>query len=255
MIHTDLTELYGKSFYDSFERATFQSAEVIVPLVMQLLSPQSVVDFGSGRGIWLRVFQDHGVPKVRGIDGNHATADNLFIPRDSFTVMDLSEPFSIRERYDLAVCLEVIEHLPDAAAARVIRELTNAAPYVLFSAAIPGQGGQHHVNERWPEHWHEFFRSDGFVPFDYFRPRLFHDRRVCSWYRQNLILYISEEYLGRNAKLAKQLDVAQEYRVEWVHVDTYQNHLDLTLRRVIGALPFLMWRAIKNRVRTLLTIP
>jgi trans-aconitate methyltransferase len=252
MIHTDLTELYGKSFFDSFERSTFQSAEAIVPLVMQLLSPRSVVDVGCGRGIWLRVFQDHGVPRVHGLDGDHATADNLFIPRGSFTAVDLSKPISIGERYDLAVCLEVIEHLPDAVAARLIQELTTAASCIMFSAAIPGQGGQHHINEQWPEHWHEMFSANGFKPFDCFRPHLFGERRVCSWYRQNLVLYVSIDYLAQNEKLAERLCSAEECVVEWVHVNTYRDHLDLTLRRAMRALPFLVWRAIRDRVKAVL---
>ena len=254
MIQANLTELYGKGFYDSFERSTFESADVIVPTVMQLLAPRNVVDVGCGRGIWLRVFLDHGVSRIQGLDGDHASADNLFIPRANFTPMDLTKPFSIGDHYDLAVCLEVAEHLPDSVAEGLVRELTRAAPCVLFSAAVPGQGGQHHINEQWPEYWHELFRVNGFVSFDYFRPQLFPDKRVCSWYRQNLVLYVSIDYLSRTPSLAERLGDAQECRVEWIHVDTYRSHLDLTPRRLVRILPTLIFRAIKNRLNAMRAI-
>lgn len=249
MAQTSLTELYGTSFYDSLEQSTFKSAEVIVPLVMQLLSPRSAVDVGCGRGIWLSVLERHGVSKLRGIDGQYAAADKLFIARDNFTAADLTKPFSIGDRFDLAICLEVVEHLPDTFASGLVRKLTEVAPCVLFSAAIPGQGGQYHIHERWPEHWHEHFRSNGFVPFDYFRPLLYSDRRVCWWYRQNLVLYVSTDFLRQRVKLTEVLAGSRNCDLDWVHGDIYRDKVDLALRTVLRMLPPIVWRALRNRLR------
>jgi hypothetical protein len=100
------------------------------------------------------------------------------------------KPFSLSERFDLAISLEVAEHLPRRSASGFVRSLCQLAPIVLFSAAVPGQGGEHHVNEQWPEYWRQAFANHHFVMFDPFRPLLWHDERVAFYYRQNLFLFI-----------------------------------------------------------------
>ena len=115
--------------------------------------------------------------------------------------MDLSRPFKINGRYDLAICLEVAEHIPDEHSRDLVDALCAAAPVVLFSAAVPGQGGTGHINERWPEYWRERFEARGYRICDVIRPRIREDRRVVWWYRQNIVIYASEAGLAAHPAL------------------------------------------------------
>lgn len=64
---------YDKKFYKSLKN-NFSSAEVVVPIVLQTISPVidlndfRVVDFGCGTGNWLKIYKSHGAQKVLGIN-------------------------------------------------------------------------------------------------------------------------------------------------------------------------------------------
>ncbi len=93
----------------------------------------------------------------------------------------------------MAMTLEVAEHLPHNAADTFIDTLTRHADVVLFSAAVPNQSGNHHINEQWPQYWLAKFQAREYELFDVLRGRLWDDERVAWWYRQNLLLYATGE--------------------------------------------------------------
>ena len=175
---------------------SLRSGRIIVPLVMHLMKPASVVDVGCKLGEWLITFRNHGVTEFLGID-RPLRQEALVIPPQAFRTANLAHPFTIPGRFDLAVCLEVAEHLPAAAARPLVRELTAAAPVVLFSAAIPGQGGHGHVNEQPHDYWHRLFAAHDFVTLDCIRPAIWQNPAVAYWYRQNTFLYASRAALQR----------------------------------------------------------
>src|SRR6267142_2976236 len=148
-----LAEYYTKQFYEEHRDGAKRSAEVIAPLVLELLHPRSIVDIGCGDGNWLAVFCKLGVQDVLGIDGDYVERNLLQIPQNSFRSIDLSQPFNLGRTFDLAISLEGAEHLPAACAESFVKSLTRLAPFVLFSAAIPSQGGENHLNEQWPDVW------------------------------------------------------------------------------------------------------
>src|SRR5438552_2146277 len=158
---------YTKNFYEEMRNGSVRSAEVVVPLVLQLVPVRSVSDVGCGDGSWLSVFRRHGVDDIIGIDGDYVEAELLQIPQDRFRAVDLAKPFSLGRVFDLAVCLEVAEHLPPDCASGFVKSLARLAPVVLFSAAIPKQGGNHHTNEQWPDYWAKLFGEHGFLPVDF----------------------------------------------------------------------------------------
>src|SRR3981081_11169 len=139
--------LYRGTF---FRHPAQRSADAIVPVVIDLVRPRSVVDIGCGTGTWLAAFRRDGVPDVFGIDGDWAPRDRLQLTGGQVAHHDPSQPLDLGRRFDLAICLEVAEHLPAASADALVALLTRHAPVVLFSAAIPGQGGTGHVNEQRP---------------------------------------------------------------------------------------------------------
>src|SRR5438874_4807793 len=126
---------------------------------MQRVSPRSVVDFGCGLGIWLEKFVLHGVEDYVGVDGPWVPQDDLHFRQDHFVAARLDRPLRLGRRFDLAVALEVAEHLPDHRGSTFVRTIVEHAPCVLFSAAVPQQGGTDHVNEQWPDYWAELFAS------------------------------------------------------------------------------------------------
>jgi len=248
-----LRQIYPRDFFDGIETGALGSAEVMVPYILGLLRIDKVIDVGCGRGIWLDVYRANGINDLRGVDGPHVLESGLLIPPACFTAIDLSRPFELEGRYDLAQCLEVAEHLPIEVAPILVRELTRIAPLVLFSAAIPGQGGEYHINEQWPEYWQELFDARGFVAFDPIRPRLLHDKRVCWWYRQNVVLYVSSEYLLGNPTLRDILDPFSNCELEWIHRDMHTPSASPTVGRILSLTPVAVRQSFKYRLQRFLS--
>ena len=187
---------YDRAFFEAHRGGAESSAEVLVPQVVELLGPRSVVDVGCGSGTWLSVFRRHGVEDVLGIDGAYVDTEVLEIPGDWFVPHDLTRPLRLERSFDLAVSLEVAEHLPPEAAGTFVDSLVGLAPHVLFSAAVPHQGGEGHVNGQWPAYWAAIFAEHDYLPVDCFRRRLWRDERVEWWYAQNVLLYVRRDSLG-----------------------------------------------------------
>jgi SAM-dependent methyltransferase len=186
---------YDDAFYDDIVAPASRSAAVVVPLVLGLGATDpisSVVDVGCGLGTWLAAFVDHGVTDVVGVESDHLSSHRLAIGPDQLVIGDLADPPPVGRRFDLAMTLEVAEHLPPERADRFVAYLCSLAPMIMFSAAIPSQGGVHHVNEQWPAWWARRFASHGYRPFDWLRPQIWSDDRVAYYYAQNTIIYVAD---------------------------------------------------------------
>jgi SAM-dependent methyltransferase len=184
--------LYDAEFFDRCRDGSRRSAAIVVPLLVELFEPRSVVDVGCGTGVWLSIFCEHGVSDILGIDGSWVAQCQREIPDTFFREYDLTQPIALERAFDLALCLEVAEHLPAEAAPGLVESLTALAPVIVFSAAIPGQGGEGHVNERWPSFWSRYFAPHGYVCFTGLRQRLWPADTVEFWYRQNILCFIKE---------------------------------------------------------------
>lgn len=169
---------------------SIRAAERIVPVVLEVTGRiRSVVDVGGGSGAWLQVFRRLGVEETLLLDGAEVKAD-LLIEEAYFEPVDLNIQLPAPRRFDLAVCVECAEHLQAHRAEPLVDWLTTAADVVVFSAAISGQGGKGHINERPPEYWRDLFHQHGFIRRDLLRPRIIHDVAIPWWYRQNLFLFV-----------------------------------------------------------------
>lgn len=168
----------------------------IVPEVIKLINPKSVIDIGCGLGTFLKVFKDSGVNNILGIDGPWCDLEALFqnIDESEFQCKEMESSLGIKEKFDLAVCLEVAEHLSPARADSFINELTNISDVILFSAAIPKQGGDHHFNEQWLTYWKDLFEKYDFEVHDVFRYKFWSNPNIYWWYKQNMVLVIKKGY-------------------------------------------------------------
>lgn len=147
-----------------------------------------------------------GVEDCFGVDGAWAR-QVLSVPQEVFGACNVSEPFDIGRRFDLAISMEVGEHLAADTANAFVDNITRHADAVVFSAAAPFQGGVHHVNEQWPSYWAELFAQRGYRCFDFLRWRIWNDRRIAVWYRQNLLMFANRA----NTDLIQRLEA---YEVE-----------------------------------------
>lgn len=193
---------YSAAFYAGQVSGSVSSAKVVVPHLIEAFVPASVVDIGCGTGAWLAEFADQGTTDILGLDGAWVDMSSLRIPPERFQSVDLEEPIVLERSFDLCLCLEVAEHLPASRAPAFVGSLTSLAPIVVFSAAIPGQTGVNHVNERWPSYWRSLFEQRGFRVLDCIRPLIWDRSDVQWWYAQNLVVYVSDTTLARRPELS-----------------------------------------------------
>lgn len=189
--------VYDNDFFTYIEEGAKQSAQVIVPLIAGFFGIGCVLDVGCGRGIWLEEWRNRGVMDTVGVDGDYVDSARLAIPTDNFVRHDLSQPFNLKRRFDLVQSLEVGEHIAEAGADIFIANLAAHGDLVLFSAAVPGQGGEFHVNEQPYTYWRDKFATHGFRTFDWLRPRIHLISSIEPWYRYNTLLFARNIALNR----------------------------------------------------------
>jgi SAM-dependent methyltransferase len=225
---------YRADDYLAWQANADSSARVVVPLVRELVGPESVIDVGCGTGAWLAAFREAGIDDVVGVDGSTVDLEMLQIPRERFRVHDLEEPLELERRFDLVMSLEVAEHLPEAAAETFVASLVGLGSVILFSAAIPGQGGVHHVNEQWPDYWAERFAAHGYVPVDCVRRRIWSEDGVAWWYAQNILLFVARDELERSPRLMAEHEIAGGSQLAVVHPVKYQYLRDWAIEKSLN---------------------
>jgi SAM-dependent methyltransferase len=184
---------YNDDYYKDQILPSLQSARVILAHLWRYLQPRSVVDVGCGRGAWLKACHERGSIELYGLDGEWNSQAAMIDSSIRFRGIDLDKPFALEGKVDLAMSLEVAEHLQPSSSASFVEGLTTASDTVLFSAAYVLQNGPTHINERPHSWWGKAFLEKGYVPFDLFRPSMWGDERIQFWYRQNAFLYVNKE--------------------------------------------------------------
>jgi SAM-dependent methyltransferase len=212
---------YSEGFFEVLQRGARNSAREIVPLILELFQPHSIVDVGCGDGTWLSVFKEFGAQECFGIDGNYLDEKILKIPKQQFLPFDLKRPLQIERQFDLVVSLEVAEHIPGEQADIFVDSLTGLGKVILFSAAIPFQGGVDHVNEQWQGYWSKKFQKRGYVTIDYIRKKVWQNENVEFWYAQNILIFVDKNHLENHHSLKKEFEDTVNFQLSLVHPKKY----------------------------------
>lgn len=169
----------------------------IAKAIIKHLDPASVIDYGCGCGWVMYYLENQGVKEVFGIEYDEVVKDLVhedILPKIRFA--SLTEPLEIEDRYDLAVCFEVAEHIDAQYADMIVENLCKNSNKVLFSAAYPGQGGYGHVNEQPMSYWVEKFKKHGFE-MNTKKSNLVREKMkrsgVKKWYHENSRLFVKTD--------------------------------------------------------------
>ena len=214
-----------------------------------MFHPSSVIDVGCGIGTFLAVFRRYGVGNVKGIDGNWVNRELLakYISLPDFIEADLQRPLPVDRRFDLALCLEVAEHLRPDAAGVLVESLVQLSDIIIFSAALPGQGGENHLNEQYVDYWQEKFASHGYYFHDVFRSWFWNNPNISWWYRQNMFLVTKKEKLPA-------VEILKRYEVNsiqnYVHPELLLIHVNENEKIMKGKLG--AWKTSKLALKSIL---
>lgn len=229
--------------YNIKERTSisFKSARIILPMLFDMVQNiNSVLDIGCGCGGWLKVASELGVQDIFGIDGKWTPIKDISINEKYFKHIDLENSFKLKRTFDLGICLEVAEHISRDSACRFVNDVCKTSDVILFSAAIPGQGGTHHVNEQYPLYWSSHFKKNGYATYDPFRNRIFSNRNLPYWFRQNLLLFSKFPLDG-----IQSIEIPNSY----IHFELYEKKITeiKNLQSVTGSFKALR-KAVKRKI-------
>lgn len=179
-----MSDIYNADFFAKGERGMIRSAHAIVPVLVEMFHPQSVIDVGCGEGWFLKEFASLNIKRLVGIEPNVDA-----IAAGEHVTSDLDVGLFLGELFDLCLCLEVAEHLAPESADALVDTLCSLSDRIVFSAAIPKQGGNGHLNEQWPSYWISKFAKRGWGASNRLRFILWNVQSVESWYAQNMLLF------------------------------------------------------------------
>jgi SAM-dependent methyltransferase len=200
---------------------TLPDAREIIPEVIKLVRPRSVIDLGCGIGAWLSVFRELGVTNAVGVDGHWVDRRRLRIPEEDFLSADLRSPLALDRTFDLAVSTETAEHLPPESAGGFVDSLVRLAPVILFCAAAPFVPGNLHINCQWPSYWVRLFQERGFVAADPIRKKVWTNKKVRWFYSQTMLIFVKNENLQQYPLLARELVDVTNACLDVIHPDYY----------------------------------
>jgi len=252
--------LYQADYYSDRHERTFAAAKRILTTIGLILPGpiRSAVDVGCGVGTWLAVLLEDGCHDVLGYEGDWVPTEYLRIPANRLIRCDVAQGVIADRRFDLAMSLECAEHLPPEAADRFVASLCKLSDFVLFSAAIPNQTGEVHINEQWPEYWARLFAERSYVCLDWIRPQVWRDESIPWWYRQNTVLFVRSERRPEMKPLHQNDDILPlplvhpnmlKMWVEWVEAPSRSVSIKQALRQLISTTIHKLGRYGVNRSR------
>jgi len=230
--------IYNKEFYEKRHSRTIYAANTILHNIRNFINFESVVDFGCGVGTWLYSAEKLGASETLGFEGKWLDT-SLYKASGTIKLLNLSEDINLKHRYDLAISLEVAEHLNESHSESFVNTLCNASDNVLFSAAIRGQGGKGHLNEKMQSYWVELFKKNGYECNDIIRPNIWNDTKIDFWYKQNTFLFTKNKKLNADGLMP----------IDIVHPEQFLIYRYPGFRLILRNIAFLPKKLLKKLLR------
>lgn len=186
------TNIYDERFFANTIKFESESARAVADILIKQFKPNSVIDIGCGVGIYLKEFASRNV-EILGYDGAPA-AIKQSLAGGKIKLHDLCQPLKLEKKFDLCLCIEVAEHLPEKCADTLIKTLVNLSDVIIFTAAAPGQGPRSmgHINEQEHMYWIDKFKDSD---FDHYKElsndlsKKMIEKKVVWWITKNLMIF------------------------------------------------------------------
>lgn len=217
---------YSSYFYELQLSESAKSAASVLPIINELVNPKSIIDVGCGVGAWLKAWKSIKKDvEVLGLDASFVDKSMLLIDsNEEFKEVDLNFKIpTFDKKFDLAMCLEVAEHLNEERADSLVLDLIHLSDIILFSAAIPGQEGTDHRNEQYLSYWVDKFESVDYKCYDIIRPQIWNENDISWWFRQNIVFFIKP---GKAHKI-EELPHQSFYNLDLVHKELLQHKISV----------------------------
>ncbi len=220
-------KIYNEKFHANRDKITRHTAECVINILLDVLPPpiHSACDVGGAIGTWIDVIKQKSTDEIfKGLvlDGDYINRKDILVDEAEFLQCDLEKEIRLNERFDLVICLEVAEHLKKERAEGFIDDLTRLGDCILFSAAIPGQGGEGHINEQPLSYWLHIFEEKGYEAFDVIRPNIQYEEKIPFWYKNNIIVYCK-----RNSVVSKKMALIKTPPMyNWITYEIYEQKLN-----------------------------
>lgn len=198
-----MTNFYNPTYFSS--NIFKYDYTTIVESIISAYNPKRIIDFGCGTGDLAKAFASQGVV-VEAIDG-YSNPDFSNYNNIRFTKVDLNDieatnaylkQFDIK--FDLAISIEVAEHLNPDISLSFINWLTTSADVIIFSAAVHSQDGDGHINCRSRSDWYNMLKHNSFIIADTLRQHFKLNHNLGLWHKLNII-----DYLHKDSAFAKKI--------------------------------------------------
>jgi cyclopropane fatty-acyl-phospholipid synthase-like methyltransferase len=224
-----LGEFYNESFYAQHIEGMSTSATTVLQHLFRYHPSKSMLDVGCGQGAWLAAAEALGVESLKGFDGEWVKPEQLQSKNIDFEAVNFDAAIpSVDQRFDLCISLEVAEHVSRSKAKDFVDLLCSASDVILFSAAIPHQGGTNHVNEEWQSYWVEIFAANGYRCEDFIRGLIWDDDAVEWWYKQNILVFYNTSNQDACEKFQ---NVERKPMLDAVHPQMFERKMNAFTRK------------------------
>ena len=183
---------YNTSFFNYVDSLQASSHPIMAATIAHRFKLENVIDIGCGSGGLLHSLREVGNIPGSGLEYSKRGRELCMQKGLQVEFADLTEPLAIDPKHDLVCCFEVAEHLPEAFADQLVASLTSGPNHVVFSAAIPGQGGNDHVNEQPNSYWIEKFETQDFKTDKTMTEEIRAEWRsgeVVDWFANNVMVF------------------------------------------------------------------
>ncbi|MGA9348462.1 MAG: glycosyltransferase [Anaerolineae bacterium] len=247
MSDTDLYDAYyfatgcGRPYQRDEEWLRFFGS--VADCIMRDIRPSTVLDVGCAMGFLVEALRQRGA-EAFGVDISEYAIQNIHPDiQPHCWVGSVTDTFP--QKYDLIVCIEVLEHLPHREAEQAVENLCRHSDDVLFSSTPLDYKEATHVNVQSPEYWAELFARHGFfrdVDFDAsfitpwtvrFRKTSEPVARVVAAYERRFWRLLQENQARRELSIEQRNELAEkeqavqaltaqvsDWETRWAHLES-----------------------------------